>query len=202
MLLAAWSSRSARCRFFARVDERISRTEHIEHELRNALGALPIVRGALQRRSDALPLYRHDHRDSSQEDQESNTRDHSSGMPTHEPLRVVDPVALARLDRLVLQVMADVRDQPFHRAIAMLRLLAQRAHDDRIDVADQTTSQPLRGNAARKCQCGDRLLVLRRSETASRAERSRSVAADRQRRSSVPFRAGSLHRTDRTDAGQ
>ena len=132
------------------------------------------MRSPLECSSDALPLDRHDHRYGGQEDQEAGARDHRSGMPAHEPLRVVDPVALTRLDRLVLQVMSDVRDQPFDRAVAMLRLLAQRPHDDRIEIADEATAQPLRRDAARERQCASIRLVLR---SASRLHRAQHVRA-------------------------
>ena len=83
---------------------------------------------------------------------------HAERVAADETLRVVQPVALARLDRLARQVAAHVGRELFDRAVAMLRLFAQRAHDDRVDVAEQPLLQlvgrePARGATARMSDC-------------------------------------------------
>ena len=55
-------------------------------------------------------------------------------MTTYETLRVVEPVALSRLHWFAIQEPANVFGELFDRAITRRRFLAQRTHDDCIEV--------------------------------------------------------------------
>jgi hypothetical protein len=57
----------------------------------------------------------------------------------NEALRVVNPVALPRLDRFACEIAANIGRELFDGAVTMLGFFAQSAHDDRIDIADQPT---------------------------------------------------------------
>jgi hypothetical protein len=130
------------------VGERIGGAEHVQHEVRDFLGALAIVHRLIERCREVLALDRHHDRHGDRKDHDARARDHRGRVPAHEALCVVGPVALPRLHRLVRKVMPDVRDQSLDRAIAMLRLLAQRPHDDRVEIAHEPPRQALRREAA------------------------------------------------------